>query len=315
MKYRFRRKMSQTTKKRIYISILFALVLMALGALSYYIIDKKRALEGIYSSKINELTSRINGGKRFVYKTLQSCRAGSILREDMVERTEILSDECSYVDESDFGKTLLVDVPAATVLDKLVVTGITADREVREVEYNCIDVTSNINAGDYIDVRIVYPNATDYVVMSKKMVKALTDTKLVVDLWVTEEELLLMDSAIVDASLYEGTRLYAVAYVLPTIQEAALVNYTPSEQIIELLKTDPNVVRRAAEKLSEELRRKRMKELELFIGKDERARYDRNGIYIGTPTDAELKAEELLSDDRVSAGELPKEYGAGLWDD
>ena len=89
-------------------------------------------------------------------------------------------------------------------------------------------------------------------ILSKKTVFGLDDEGIL--LRVGEEELLLMDSAIVDASLFPGAYLYSTAYVEVLMQEAAVVNYTPAAAVIELIENDPNVVKAAAEYLSLTLR-------------------------------------------------------------
>lgn len=279
MKYRLRRRMSQTGRRRLWTVIIALLVLAVLGGAAYYIIDKKNVLEGIYTSRISELKARIDSGKHYVYRTLEACNAGTVLSEDIVEQIEILTDECDFVDSSDFGRVLLVDVPAGLILDKVMLSEAMEDSALREVEYNCIDVTSNISSGDYVDIRIMYPDGTDYVVMSKKQIKKLSDTKLIADLWVNENELLLMDSSIVDAALFDGTRLYATAYILPGIQEPSVVNYTPSEQIAELLEADPNAVKTATDKLSQELRQRHITELESFYRRETTTEYDQIEFY------------------------------------
>ena len=122
----------------------------------------------------------------------------------------------------------------------------------RELRYGCLRYDTLIKPGDSIDVRIRYPDATDYVIMSKKAVYGLDENGML--LRVNAEELLLMDSAIVDASLFEGTYLYAAKYVEELMQDAAIVNYTPAPAVIELIGKDPNVVRSATEYLSMGLR-------------------------------------------------------------
>lgn len=315
MKHKVRRRMTQSGKRRFLTIIIVLFVVSFIGVAAYYFIEKKQALEGIYLSEIDTLTARINSGTKMVYRSTEPIKAGEELNSEKLERIEILSDDCGYCDSSDIGRTVLVDIPEGTYITELLLTDSVYAERIREVEYSCINITSNISAGDYVDIRLFYPDGTDYIIMSKKQVAGLNDTKLVADLFVEEEELLLMDSAVVDCALYEGSHIYATRYVQPSVQEPSVVNYTPSEATISLIRNNPNIIGICNEYLSEELRRSRESELQLFLSDEPQARYDTDGMYIGTPTRAELKAEDLFSEDNIPGTELPTEYGNGLWED
>lgn len=316
MKHRVRRRMTQSGKKRLFTVIVVLLLIFVIAAAGYYLLEKKKTLEGIYLGRINELEMHIEGNTRTAYAASEGLRAGSVITADSVSEKEILSDECGYITRDDFGKTLLIDIDEGELLFRSFLSDTAVDVGLREVEYDYIDISSNIMPGDYVDIRIVYPDGSDYIVASKKQIMGLNDTKLVTDIFCYEEEILLLDSAAVDAYLFEGTRIYVTKYILPTIQDASIVNYAPSVTSSELIRENPNIVTIASGYLAEELRRRKEEELAAFLKKDEaEARYDASGMYIGTPTDAEMKAEELFEDDTLPATELPEEYGSGLWED
>ena len=146
------------------------------------------------------------------------------------------------------GSILRIPVMKGAYITSGMLVGETPGVDERELRYGCIRYDSEVGLGDSIDVRVRYPDGTDYVVLSKKPVFGLDEQGLL--LRVREEEILLMDSAVVDASLFEGTFLYAVEYVEDLIQEAAIVNYTPAPAVIELIGRDPNIVKAATEYLS-----------------------------------------------------------------
>lgn len=86
--------------------------------------------------------------------------------------------------------------------------------DVRSQEINTVVIPSDLVEGQYIDVRIMYPNGTDYVVLSQKIVEKITDQTIWLQLG--EDERLLLNSAIVDSYYNEGTKLYATPYVSET---------------------------------------------------------------------------------------------------
>jgi hypothetical protein len=127
--------------------------------------------------------------------------------------------------------------------------------DLREVEYQILNINSNILSNDTIDVRIVFPNGESLVVLSKKIIKGITEGTVMCYLWLDPQEILKMSAAIVDAALYPGTRLITTKYIEPSIQDASEVTYTPSLSILELLETDPNILERSSKELEKEVRK------------------------------------------------------------
>lgn len=301
------------------------IILACVGVCVWYFFHVKEQMKGSYETQISELNLKIMSKTRSVYVAKEGIHAGSMIERDMFDIKEVLTDAADYISEEDFGKTMLVDVPAGTEMKKAYVSGEVVDTELREVEYDYITVTSNVEASDYVDVRIMYPDGSDYIIMSKKQVKALNETKLVCDLWVTEEELLLMDSAAVDAYLYRNidervldAKIYVTKYILPTVQEPSEPNYIPSEQTAALIQDNPNIVNVASQYLAAELRQKHDLDLNEFLPhtNDGLTWYDSTGRYLGRATEAEVMGNEIVNHSGSIAGsELPSEYGQGLWDD
>lgn len=225
------------------------IIALCVGAGIWFMFRMRDQIKADYETQISDLNLKIMSKTRTVYVAKDYIRSGQMISRDMFDLKEVLTDAADYLSEEDFGKTMLVNVDAGTEMKKAFVSGEVVDAELREVEYNCIEVSSNVNTADYVDVRILLPDGSDYIIMSKKQVKALNETKLVCDLWVTEEELLLMDSAMVDAYLYRSidervldAKIYVTKYILPTVQDASEPNYTPSEVTAELIQNNPNIV-------------------------------------------------------------------------
>lgn len=311
-----RRRMTRAGKSTL-IRILVALIIViAIAVGGLFFVRKNRLIESRYENTIMELQSRISAVDRVIYCAAADLKAGTVLNEGCLVETAVMSDRTDYISSADFGKMLLVDVGEGMEITRAMIAEVVRDTGVRELEYDWIEITSNIEPMDYVDVRILYPDGTDYIVLSKKQVRNLSDTKLICDLWNTEEELLLLDSACVDAYLYAGSRIYMSRYIFPELQEASVVNYIPSEQIITLIKENPNILQVASAYLSEELRKQQEERIETFLAEpDTGVYYDRNGLYAGKQTKADAYAEDFLDSTGVSPGtEMPDEYGGKLWE-
>ncbi|HWT27084.1 MAG TPA: hypothetical protein VN131_04025, partial [Mobilitalea sp.] len=152
-------------------------------------------------------------------------------------------------------KVALVNIPSGVQVIKNMLTKDKVSSELRELEYSVINLNSNVVSNDTVDVRICYPNGESYVVLSKKVIKGVDTETSICFLWLEEEEILRMSAAIVDAGLYPGAKLYVTKYIEPSIQEASIVNYTPSLSILSMIEQDPNIVDRYSQELSKEVRK------------------------------------------------------------
>ena len=88
--------------------------------------------------------------------------------------------------------------------------------DVRIQEINEVLLPTDIAVNDFIDIRIMYPSGVEYIVLAQKQVNKISGTTIWMDM--SEEETLILNSAIVDSYLTDGTKLYAVNYSDPTTQ-------------------------------------------------------------------------------------------------
>ena len=125
--------------------------------------------------------------------------------------------------------------------------------DVRSQEYNVIQLTSQLQTGDYIDIRLRTPDGRDLIVISHKEVTIPTilgvDSTNCIWMDLTEEETLLMSCAIVESYQMNGAKLYTAKYVEPGIQNAATPTYEPNAETITLINNDPNIVQEAKNEL------------------------------------------------------------------
>ena len=148
-----------------------------------------------------------------------------------------------------------VDLNPGTVLtNDLLYEDEALTSDVRTQEYNVIIPQSQLQTGEYIDVRLRLPDGQDLIVVSHKQVTipefedgTLSTNNILMDL--TEEEILMMSCAIVESYQMQGSMLYATKYVEPGIQEAATPTYLPNDVTITLIHNDPNIVQEAKNEL------------------------------------------------------------------
>ena len=133
-----------------------------------------------------------------------------------------------------------VELSAGTILaDTLVYEGEQLTNDVRYVEYNMLMLPTAVYEGDYIDIRLTFPNGQDLIVVSKKEIKSIVGDTIGLEL--TEGEILMMESAIVEAYIMTASKLYAIQYVEPGIQAAAVKTYTPTAEVQGLIERNPNM--------------------------------------------------------------------------
>ncbi len=235
---------------------------------------------------------------------------GEVLTEDMVTIAKNINKNtipngakksASEVVGSVAKYNIAANVP---VLDSMLTTEIEA-ADVRSQELNTVLMPTDLNIGDFVDIRVMFPNGTDYVVLAQKKIENIVGTTFWINM--AEDERLLLNSATVDSFLNQGSKLYATKYTdatsqtnlseeatttakgyvseeidkdLDTLQSAdaeeftekmfdlivkyknfasaatrITENYQPNAQVMNLMKTNDNILDQAKEKLSEEARR------------------------------------------------------------
>ena len=143
-----------------------------------------------------------------------------------------------------------IDMDKNTLLtSEMLSTGDLLSADVRTQEYNMISLFSQLESGDFIDIRLRLPSGEDYIVVSKKQVTIPTidgvDSNNCIWLDLAENEILTLSGAIVEAYQMNGSKLYATKYVEAGIQDAAQVTYIPNDAILTQILADNNVVEKA----------------------------------------------------------------------
>lgn len=126
--------------------------------------------------------------------------------------------------------------------------------DVREQEYNMVILPMDLKTGDYIDIRVMFPSGQDYIVVAKKEVEIpqISGVDSADTIWVnlSEDEILHMSCAIIDASQIRGAKIYATKYTEAGMQEAAIPTFPINASTSTLLNNNPNVLEKAMKEIA-----------------------------------------------------------------
>ena len=143
------------------------------------------------------------------------------------------------------GYTSKVDLKEGTILTKSMLNE--GENEIsnslRYVEYNMITMPTTLDVGSFIDIRLRLPNGQDLIVVSKKEIANVYGQTIGLNL--TEDEILILNSAIVERYIITASELYMTTYVEPGTQTAAKYTYMPTSEVIALMNMDENIVAEA----------------------------------------------------------------------
>lgn len=256
------KKLKRSTKQYIIVATLCFIIVGGAAIFAFCISNNN--LRNSYEAKLSLANKELDDNRRFIYAATEDIKAGAVITKDNTEYISALSSEPqkSFINCTDIGKTALVDIPKNTQITRSIVTDTVVTNDLRETSYSVITNSSKISKDDTVDVRIVFPNGENYVVLPKKKIKSIKENETY--LWNNEEDIQLMSSAEVDAYLYKGAKIYTTKYIKPSLQKESKVTYTPSLSTINLIKQDPNIIDIADQYLSSITR----KELENRLAKN-----------------------------------------------
>ena len=198
-----------------------------------------------------------------------------------------------------------IDIKANTVItaDYVVQSDAVVTNDARLEEYNMIVLPVDLITDDYVDIRLMLPSGQNFIVVSKAQVQIpqnedgtyVSDT---IRVQLTESEIMLMSSAIVEAYGIEGAYLYANKYVEPGLQDSATTTYYPNNAIIAQINANPNIVTTARNELSNRLteaaRQVRQNNLQPIIdGNEDYSTSVQEGMTEGTAKSQESRVNYL----------------------
>lgn len=205
-------------------------------------------------SKLQRQIQETEAATRQAYVLKSDIKSGATITQNDLQLVSVSKDiiPTDYISLGDITENTIakIDLTRGLVLSKTMIQEsdqkITAD--LREQQYNMIVLPQQLAVDDYIDIRLTLPNGQDYIVVSKKRVKKLTEDTIWINMY--EQETLVMTNAIVEAYKTNGTKLYATTYVEPGNQADATPTYVPSSWVINLMNSDANIVQEARQALA-----------------------------------------------------------------
>lgn len=250
-----KRSLKRSTRQYIIVAIICTVVIGGAAIFTAVMITGQIRQE--YQVLLEEANQKLNENQREVYVVKEDIKAGDFVTKDKLEKKIVIASQPKelYLTKKGLGKAALVNIPMGTQIINSMLTDRKVSSELRELEYSVININTNIESNDTVDIRICFPNGENYVVLAKKAILNMSKKSTNCYFWLNEEEILRMSSAIVDAYMYKGTQIYTSKYIEPSIQDASAVNYTPSLSTIDLIKNNPNIVNIASKYLSSLVRK------------------------------------------------------------
>ena len=209
-----------------------------MSILTNYALSDKEGNEVITEYKNNNATLYLSkNGSRYELKTEDT---GSYYIERNNEKEYIELSEDPIIAKVNMYKNSIITIDMLSKSEEK-----TTD-DLRKVEYNMLVLPSQLETGEYIDIRLAMPSGQDYIVVSKKQVEIPqingVDSEDTIWLKLTEDEIITMNSAIVDAYRTIGSTLKVVIYTEAGIQSAATPTYVPTGEVMQLIESNPNIV-------------------------------------------------------------------------
>ena len=219
--------------------------------LSNYALTDKEGNEVITEYRNNKATLYLskNGNNQELKMEEET---GSYYIESNGQKQYIELTESPIIAKVDMDKNTIITIDMISKSDEK------TTNDLRKQEYNVLALTSQLESGEYVDIRLALPSGQDYIVVSKKQVEIPqingVDSADIVSLKLTEAEIITMNNAIVEAYKMIGAKLYVAPYVEAGIQNAATPTYVPSEAVMNLIINNPNIVSEAKNGLVERYR-------------------------------------------------------------
>jgi len=142
-----------------------------------------------------------------------------------------------------------IDMEANTILTTGAMSkGKITANDLRMAEFNVISLPMMLELGDFVDIRMMLANGQDMIVVSKKEVINIVGDTIAMNL--TEDEILMLNCAIVESYKLTASIIYAIPYVEPGLQDEAIPTYPVNAEVVGLIERDPNITFEAYQALA-----------------------------------------------------------------
>lgn len=248
--------MQRKARNSFLIGMLVALLISILiGVLLYIFVIKDRIVLNSDSGSITKYVYKLKSNK--------DIKSGDSITQDMVEEIKINSNYVSKdvvlarmklddknLQEISFPQNAKskIDLKAGTILsESMLYKDESLDNSSRLIEFNMITLPTSLKLGEYVDIRLMTPTGEDYIVLTKKCVKSIKEATI--GMFLTEEEILTMNCAIIDAYAMGASNIYAIKYVEAGNQEKAEQTYVVRQSVLEQMRSNPNILSEARQGL------------------------------------------------------------------
>ena len=236
--------------------------LLAAGGMGYLYYQKISEEQERISKQKNVVVLKTNlkSGEKITSEMVQQIKAdANVVPEGSVQSFDQLMQffggEEGQIDPEKSSIIAKVDLPANSIIGTSVVSLETepTTNDVRIEQYNMIVLPIDLKSKETVDIRLRLPSGQDYIVLSKKriVIPDIDGEPLsgVIQMNVSESEILTINAAIVDAYKIKGSKLYAIKYAEPGMQEKASETYIPAADTLRLIVDDPNIIEKAKAEL------------------------------------------------------------------
>lgn len=245
-------------KVKVILSIVITAILVS-GIWGFITYQKTKTITAKFEGEISQLTATLDalGPDVECYTVTEEFAnhygnntAGQVISEKAIQPITVPSSlvgEAYITNMSQIvGKYCKVNIVPGTPITSDLLMAELYDDTLRDVDVSVNSWVVGMRVGDYVDLNITFPYGEDYIVLPRKRIQYIGDKTI--KMYLTEEEWHTYQSALVDYYLHstEGARLYLKKYVEPGVQPTATAYYAASDAVRTIMKTDPNIVNRAA---------------------------------------------------------------------
>lgn len=243
----FGKKKHRFLKRFVKVGVIVTILVALVGVGYFFHLREVNDVKAQWAAQVSDLTAQAQALEKMVLVPKEPIKKGTVLEREHLKEVLISTSisRSDFIDYEDVGKVLLVDVESDVPIFKSMVYEEVIGNDLREEELNMLLLPSQLEKGTYIDVRICFPNGEDYIVLSKKKVQDVRLKENTIWLWMDEMELMTINSAILDAYIHKGTKLYTVSYIEPNLQEEAVVSYPVNQEVIKAMQANPNLLQEA----------------------------------------------------------------------
>lgn len=207
--------------------------------------------------KLNNLQKEMKAQEeamKNVYVVAQNIKSGDIVSYDNLIQKKVSSSVIpSNVLSVELTENTIakIDLAAGTIITDNMVqdSDQKTTNDLRKQEYNMVVLPSQIQSGDYIDIRLRLSNGVDFIVASRKCIEIPmiegVDSSSTIIVNMTEAETMVMSNAIIEAYIDQGAYLYATTYVEPGLQTTVVPTYVPSGTVQNVINSNPNIEQEA----------------------------------------------------------------------